>query len=67
MELEINKQKITVAKGISTLAQLLAHEGLDGLGLAVAVDMQLAPRKDWDNIQLTEGMKITVIRAVCGG
>lgn len=67
MKLELNKKTITVAPGINTLAELLAAEGLDAPGQAVAVNLQLAPRAQWSAIELKDDMKITVIRAVCGG
>jgi sulfur carrier protein len=36
-------------------------------GLAVAVDGSVVPRSEWDELQLREGMKIEVLRAVQGG
>lgn len=68
MEIEINKRTVTVDEAaVPTLAALLKAERLDGSGQAVAVDNTLAPRSQWADIPLREGMKITVIRAVCGG
>lgn len=68
MEVEINKQTVAVDEAaLPTLAALLKAERLDGLGQAVAVDNTLAPRSQWAEMPLREGMKITVIRAVCGG
>lgn len=68
MEIEINKRLLTVdAEATPTLAALLKAERLDGSGQAVAVDNTLAPRSQWAEMPLKDGMKITVIRAVCGG
>lgn len=68
MEVEINKRTVTVDEAaVPTLAALLKAERLDGPAQAVAVDNTLAPRSQWAEIPLREGMKITVIRAVCGG
>lgn len=67
MKVEINKKTIEVAPGITTLAQLLSHENLDGPGQAVAVDNVVVRRADRDSFAIADGMKITVIRAVCGG
>ena len=68
MEVEINKRTVTVdEKAVATLAALLKAERLDGPGQAVAVDNTLAPRSQWTQMPLKDGMKITVIRAVCGG
>lgn len=67
MTVEINKQRVEVKDGITTLAELLKNENLDGPGRAVAIDNRLAPRQQWSDIKLTDSMHITVIRAVCGG
>lgn len=67
MKVEINKHIVDIAPEITTLSELLEHENLAGPGQAVAVDNRLAPRSQWPEIPLNDGMKITVIRAVCGG
>lgn len=67
MEVEINRHKVTVAEGCGNLAQLLEKEGFTGVGQAVAVDNVVVPRAVWSETPVEEGMKITVIRAVCGG
>lgn len=67
MKVEINKREIEVSQGITTLAQLLEKENLNGPGQAVAIDNAVVRRSDWDEYMLTDGLKITVIRAVCGG
>lgn len=67
MKVEINRQSVEVGADTGTLSQLLKKENLDQPGRAVAVNNRLAPRDSWESIKLEEGMKITVIRAVCGG
>lgn len=67
MRVEINHKEINVADDCRSLAGLLASEGFTGVGQAVAVNNRVVPRTEWANFQLAEGMKITVIRAVCGG
>lgn len=67
MKVEINKKEIEVKEGVSTLAQLLAAEKLNGPGQAVAVDNNVVRRSEWDSFALRDGMKIIVIKAVCGG
>lgn len=67
MKVEINHQEVEVAEGCATLAQLLAKEGFTGIGQAVAVDNAVVPKSAWGEFMLAEGMKITVIRAMCGG
>lgn len=67
MKAEINKKEIEVKAGINTLAELLADNGFTGIGQAVAVNNRVVPKADWVSFKLEDGMKITVIRAVCGG
>lgn len=67
MKVEINRQSVEVDAETGTLFQLLKKENLDQPGRAVAVNNRLAPRDSWESIVLEEGMKITVIQAVCGG
>lgn len=67
MRVEINHKEIIVPDDCSSLAELLAREGFNGVGQAVAVNNRVVTRADWESFQLADGMKITVIRAVCGG
>lgn len=66
MIVEINHREITLPEKC-TLSEALAKEGLDGPGKAVAVNNRVVPRTDWGSFALEDGMKITIIRAVCGG
>lgn len=67
MKVEINRHITEVAPSTVTLGELLSAECLDGPGRAVAVDGNLVRRSEWNTTLLREGMKITVISAVCGG
>lgn len=67
MKIEINHKEIEIADDCKTLSQLLSDEQLSGPGLAVAVDNRVVSRKDWDSFILSDGIKIIVIHAVCGG
>jgi len=67
MTVEINHHQVEVDGDCTTLAKLLEQEGLSGAGQAVAVNNRVVSRKEWDGYRLCDGMKITVIRAVCGG
>lgn len=69
MTVELNKKSITVAEadGPATLAALLEQHGLGRAGQAVAVDNRVVARSAWASTPLRDGMKITVITAVCGG
>lgn len=66
MEIFINRTPVQVETH-ATLAQVMAAEGLDGPGVAVAVDQRVVPRGQWETLQLEAGIRLTVIRAVCGG
>jgi sulfur carrier protein len=67
MKVEINNHEVVVAEDVTTLSQLLNQEGFSGVGQAVAVNNRVVPRTQWDSFAIEDGMKLTVIRAVCGG
>lgn len=66
MKVEINNHEVEVNVDAS-LTSLLQQEGFSGVGQAVAVNNRVVPRTQWDTFKIEEGMKLTVIRAVCGG
>ena len=66
MEVFVNRKPVGVEAPMS-LADLLAREGIPAEGVAVAVNNRVVPRAEWPATPVAEGMKITVIRAVCGG
>jgi len=39
----------------------------EGRGVAVALDGEVVPRGRWDEVSLTEGQRVEVVRAVQGG
>ena len=67
MYVEINHQKTAVGIDCKTLQQLLENQQLVRQGIAVAVENRVVPRQKWSETELADGMKITVIQAVCGG
>lgn len=67
MKVQINKQEISVPEGITTLEELLKAENLAGAGTAVAIGGNVVRRADWGTYSLHDGLRITVISAVCGG
>ncbi|MDE5643363.1 MAG: sulfur carrier protein ThiS [Muribaculaceae bacterium] len=67
MNVEINHQKTAVETDCKTLQQLLENQQLVRQGIAVAVENRVVPRQKWSETELADGMKITVIQAVCGG
>jgi len=50
-----------------TIAELAQQMGLPDKGVAVAVNMQMVPRSDWNETPLQEGSEIIVIKAASGG
>ena len=66
MEVFVNRRPVEVGESM-TLAELLVREGIPAEGVAVAVNNRVVPRAEWAATPLGEQMKITVIRAVCGG
>ena len=66
MEIQITHTPFEVGAGAS-LEEALAKAGVPAEGVAVAVNNRVVPRAEWAATQLEEQMKITVIRAVCGG
>jgi len=67
MTVEINHKEVVVPEGCDTLSELLQSQGISAAGHAVAVENRVVPRTQWNVFPLAEGMKVTVIRAVCGG
>ena len=66
MEVTINRKPVGVDTPMS-LGDLLLREGIPAEGVAVAVNNRVVARSEWAATPVEEGMKITVIRAVCGG
>jgi sulfur carrier protein len=66
MKIEINKKSYEVPEGY-TLTNLLEILELQPLGTAFAVGNKVIKRSDWNEFILEEGMKVTMIQAVCGG
>ena len=61
MKVEINHKEVLLPEGCDTLTALLQSQGISEKGHAIAVNNRVVPRA------IADGMKITVIKAVCGG
>ena len=66
MKIIINHTEVEI-DGQPTLAEVLVHQNLAGDGVAVAIDNKVVPRASWGVTPVTDGAKLTVITAVCGG
>lgn len=66
MKVYLNQTPVEIDAG-TTLAELLAQQGIASDGTAAAVNNRVVPRDQWGVTLLEAESKITVIRAVCGG
>ena len=67
MIVNVNDRKHSVSD-ICNIDMLLENIGLnEKKGIAVAVNNEVIPKKDWNNNYLKENDKILVIRATQGG
>lgn len=66
MNIEINNKNYEFDNG-STLASIVEKLNLNPKGIAFAIDNQVIKRDKWSETVLADGMKIIMIKAVCGG
>ena len=66
MKIYINQQEIEVQDNIS-VKELLDMQQIAIEGTAIAIDNKLVPKNEWNDRILTDGNKITIIRATFGG
>ncbi|GIV60892.1 sulfur carrier protein ThiS [Rhodocaloribacter litoris] len=67
MKLIVNGRPLeTDATSIATLLRALDY-ATDGRGMAVAVNDAVVPRDRWDDVALSEGDRVEIIRATQGG
>lgn len=65
MEVIVNGRKTSTQA--RTLAELIASQGIDTVGVAVALGQRVVPRDRWEATPLAEGDVVTLIRATQGG
>lgn len=65
MKIYINQKEIETQDSISI--KLLDMQQISIEGTAIAIDNKLVPKNEWNDRILTEGNKITIIRATFGG
>ena len=66
MIIYINQIEIEVQDNIS-VKELLDMQQIAIEGTAIAIDNKLVPKNEWNDRILTDGNKITIIRATFGG
>ena len=66
MKIYINQKEIEVQDNIS-VKELLDMQQIAIEGTAIAIDNKLVPKNEWNDRLLTDGNKITIIRATFGG
>lgn len=65
MKVIINSKEVETNS--QTVSGLSKEMGLPEKGIALAVNNSLVPRTEWENKTLSEGDKIIIIKATCGG
>src|SRR5579883_1277603 len=50
-----------------TVSELVAKNGGDGFGVAVAVNGRVLPRREWETTRVGDGDDVRLVRAVAGG
>ena len=66
MKIYINQKEIEVQDNIS-VKELIDMQQIAIEGTAIAIDNKLVPKNEWNDRILTDGNKITIIRATFGG
>lgn len=66
MKIYINQKEIEVQDNIS-VKELLDMQQIAIEGTAIAINNKLVPKNEWNDRILTDGNKITIIRATFGG
>lgn len=66
MNITVNNQPYHSEDRLS-LSQLLADLAIKGQGIAVAVNEEIISRNLWEDHNLCDGDRVTVIRATAGG
>jgi sulfur carrier protein len=59
--------KIQELKDKANLIDLLSHMQLPEKGIALAIDNKVIPKNEWQSFELSDQMKVTMIRATQGG
>ena len=66
MTLHINGEQRELSDGL-TLAALIEHLGMKADRVAVELNLEIAPRTNWQSVQLKNGDKLEIVHFVGGG
>ena len=66
MTLQINGEQRDLPDGL-TLAALIEHLGMKADRVAVELNLEIAPRTNWQSIHLKAGDKLEIVHFVGGG
>jgi sulfur carrier protein len=67
MEILINNNQITVPESASLALAISSLVNIETKGIAVAINENIVPKKEWDSRRLTNGDKVLIIKATQGG
>ena len=66
MKLQINGEQRDLPDGL-TLPGLIEHLGMKADRVAVELNLEIAPRSNWQDVQLKSGDKLEIVHFVGGG
>lgn len=67
MKITVNKREKIMPDNISILEMMKFLNHGDISSIALAVNQEIIPQTKWEETNLKDGDKITVIQATCGG
>ncbi|MDX6610647.1 MAG: sulfur carrier protein [Solirubrobacterales bacterium] len=67
MRIELNGSPRELAEGASLADAVRAAGADEARGVAVALDAEVCPRREWAQTQLAEGSRVEVLAAIQGG
>ena len=66
MTLTLNGEPVELPDG-ATIRDMLAHYGREDAGVAVAVNLDVVRREEFDSTTLQDGDRVDIVTAVGGG
>jgi sulfur carrier protein len=67
MTVELNGERVELDAGASVADAVARSGAASRRGLAVAVDGEVVPRREWERTALRDGQRVEVVVAVQGG